>query len=88
MTLIQEQGLPSSERMLERLRWRSRRGLLEMDLLLQRFLERHLATLTAGELVRYGEVLQLDDNGLLDRVLGKIPCEPEWKSLLKMIGDT
>ncbi len=88
MTMVLEQGIPSSERMLERLRWRSRRGLLEMDLLLQRFLERHLGTLTPGELARYGEVLQLDDNGLLDRVLGRIPCEPEWVALLEKIGDT
>ncbi|KXW58965.1 succinate dehydrogenase assembly factor 2 [Ferrovum myxofaciens] len=88
MTRIQEQGSASSERMLERLRWRSRRGLLEMDLLLQRFLEHHLVTLTSGELDQYGEVLQLDDNGLLDRVLGRIPCEPEWVALLEKIGET
>ncbi|MDE1990165.1 MAG: succinate dehydrogenase assembly factor 2 [Betaproteobacteria bacterium] len=55
----------------ERLRWRSRRGLLEMDLILQRFLDRHLATLSAEDTRAYDALLDLPDNDFLDLVMGR-----------------
>ena len=39
----------------ERIRWRSRRGLLEMDIILNRFLEQHLTHLTEGEIKSFDE---------------------------------
>lgn len=56
---------------LERLRWRSRRGLLEMDLVLTRFLERHLYQLDEQQLQAYAELLEESDNQLLDYVNGR-----------------
>jgi succinate dehydrogenase flavin-adding protein (antitoxin of CptAB toxin-antitoxin module) len=53
----------------QRLRWRSRRGLLEMDLILERFLARHLASLGDGELAAYDQLLDLPDNDFLDLVM-------------------
>ena len=35
---------------LDRIRWNCRRGLLELDLILEKFLERHLERLTPDEL--------------------------------------
>lgn len=55
---------------LNRLRWRSRRGLLELDLVLTRFLAKHLEVLTDAELLAYTQLLQGDDNDLLDYVNG------------------
>ena len=54
-----------------KLRWRCRRGLLENDLVLERFFSRHAATLTArqGELLE--ELMQLADNDLLDLLLSR-----------------
>ena len=54
-----------------RLRYRLRRGLLEMDLLLNRFAERHLAGLTIGELAALDRLLDLPDTELLRLVLGQ-----------------
>jgi len=48
-----------------RLRWKCRRGLLELDLILAKFLEKH-----PGE-VRLYELLELPDNDLLDIALGR-----------------
>ena len=48
-----------------RLKWKCRRGLLELDLVLQRYLEKHPAD---GEL---GAFLDLPDNDLLDIVMGR-----------------
>jgi antitoxin CptB len=54
-----------------RLRWRARRGLLENDLLLTRFLDRHEAALTDAEVAGLDRLLDLTDNDLMDLLLGR-----------------
>ncbi|QNM94993.1 FAD assembly factor SdhE [Chitinimonas koreensis] len=54
-----------------RLRWRSRRGLLELDLVFQPFLEHEFDSLSPAELDAYQDLLMLPDNDLLDLVDGK-----------------
>lgn len=56
---------------LGQLRWHSRRGLLELDLLLQRFLEHGFDQLSEDELAVYRRLLDLPDNDLLDLVNGR-----------------
>lgn len=51
-----------------RLAWRCRRGLLELDIVLQRFSEQHLASLNTDELVALDALLDLPDNEFLDVV--------------------
>jgi antitoxin CptB len=60
---------------LRRLRWRARRGLLENDLLIERFLNAHGATLRTAELDALKVLLELPDNDLLDLLLAR--KEPE-----------
>jgi len=70
----------------ERLRWRSRRGLLEMDLILQRFLEQHLTRLSEAEVRAYDALLQLPDNDFLDLAMGrKSPDDTELLPVLEKI---
>jgi antitoxin CptB len=57
------------ERGLSKLRWRCRRGLLENDLLIARFFERHAAGLTVAQADALGELMELADNDLLDLLL-------------------
>ena len=62
---------------LRRLRWRARRGLLENDLLIGRFLDRHGATLDAAQIGALSKLLQLPDHQLLDLLLaGAEPSPP------------
>ena len=56
---------------LERLKWRSRRGLLELDIVFERFWAHEGARLTEGEGRVLEQLLQLPDNDLLDLVMGK-----------------
>jgi len=56
---------------LKRLRWRSRRGLLELDLVLERFLAQGFELLTSSQLDAYRQMLELPDNDFLDAVNGK-----------------
>ncbi|WP_431477272.1 succinate dehydrogenase assembly factor 2 [Massilia eburnea] len=58
-----------------RLRWRARRGLLENDLILTRFLDAHEAGLTDEEVDAFTRLLDLSDNALMDLVLAR--KEPE-----------
>lgn len=52
-----------------RLRWRARRGLLENDLLFERFLDRHQDELDATQAAALQRLLELPDNDLLDLLL-------------------
>ena len=58
-----------------RLRWRARRGLLENDLIITRFLDRFEAELTAVDVSALSLLFQMDDNELLDVLLAR--TEPE-----------
>lgn len=56
---------------LDKIRWHCRRGLLELDLVLEKFNERHLPGLAPGQLDSYRELLEFPDNDLLDLVMGR-----------------
>lgn len=60
-----------------RLRWRSRRGLLENDLILTRFLDAHEETLTDADVATLTQLLELSDNELMDYLLGRKALEGE-----------
>ncbi|HTN66016.1 MAG TPA: succinate dehydrogenase assembly factor 2 [Burkholderiaceae bacterium] len=52
-----------------RLRWRARRGLLENDLILTRFLDAHEAELSDHEVDAFTRLLELPDSELMDFLL-------------------
>ena len=54
-----------------RLRWRARRGLLENDIIITRYLDRQEAGLTAAEVLALEALLDLPDNELLDLLLAR-----------------
>ena len=56
---------------LNRLKWRCRRGLLENDLLIERFFRRHGATLTVSQAQGLARLMDLPDNDLLDLLLSR-----------------
>lgn len=53
------------------LRWRCRRGMLELDLLLNNFVEMEYNNLTDVETVLFLALLDYQDQALLDLLLGK-----------------
>jgi antitoxin CptB len=68
---------PLSERALSKLRWRTRRGLLENDLFIERFFARYDADLTVGHARGMYALMDLADNDLLDLFLKRKPLSPE-----------
>jgi antitoxin CptB len=59
------------ERVLSKLRWRCRRGLLENDIFIERFFSRFAATLTVKQVQGLNVLMDLSDSDLLDLHLGR-----------------
>jgi len=55
----------------DKLKWKCRRGLLELDLVLERFLRRGAGELEEAQLARLDRLLDLPDNDLWDIVSGR-----------------
>lgn len=75
-----------------RLRWRARRGLLENDLIITRFLDAHEARLTDEEVDALTLLMELADNELMDLLLRrKEPSDaidlPHVRALLERMRD-
>lgn len=60
-----------------RLRWRARRGLLENDLILTRFLDAHEENLSDEEVDAFSRLMELSDNTLMDLLMAKKQPEAE-----------
>ena len=56
---------------LERVRWRARRGLLELDIVLGHFIEVYYANLTEAEREAFEALLDMPDTHLWDMISGK-----------------
>jgi antitoxin CptB len=75
-----------------RLRWRARRGLLENDLIVTRFLDAHEASLTDEEVDAFSRLMELADNELMDLLLARKepedePDQPHVRALLARLRD-
>lgn len=70
---------------LERVRWRCRRGLLELDIVLGRFVEHHFAELDEAGRKAFDTLLEMPDNPLWDMIAGKQEAAEELQALLEKI---
>ncbi len=55
----------------ERARWRCRRGLLELDIVLQRFMDQYYRQLDQHGLEQFERLLSLPDNDLWDLITAR-----------------
>ena len=67
---------------LERVRWRCRRGLMELEIILDRFLSEHYATLSEVEHAAFNELLTYQDADLWSLVSAETDEPGEIKSRL------
>ena len=66
--------------------FRSRRGLQELDILLKRFLEKHLPNLEESSLKELIEILDMEDNDLADLLIYKTETPKDaHKAIIKKI---
>ena len=70
----------------DRTRWRCRRGMLELDLVLDAFMERHFAGLDSARREAFGRLLDLSDPELLDLVMGREEgASPDDREVLALV---
>ncbi|KND59860.1 YgfY [Candidatus Burkholderia verschuerenii] len=73
-----------------RLRWRARRGLLENDLIFERFFSKYEQQLSDADVAALTRLLELSDNELMDLLLARTEPEgdlatPDVVRLLQML---
>lgn len=81
------------EKALHLLHWRSRRGLLENDLFIEKFFEKHGPSLNYSQGEAMTTLMNLADNDLLDLVLRRKELEeaietPALKEVLEMLRNS
>jgi antitoxin CptB len=69
-----------------RLRWRCRRGMRELDAVLQSFAESSLATLDRADLARFERILELPDPELFAYLTGRnAPADLDIARLIERV---
>ncbi|MEX3581972.1 MAG: succinate dehydrogenase assembly factor 2 [Burkholderia sp.] len=87
---MSEQSHQSDPHRRARLRWRARRGLLENDLIIERFFSRYEHDLTDTDVGTLTRLLELTDNDLMDLLFARREPEadlagPDVYRLLEML---
>lgn len=75
------------ENRLKRMRMRSmRRGIKEMDIILVRYVDDHLADMDSAKLDLYDALLNENDQDLYQWVTGQMPAPERFSALIKDIS--
>ena len=78
--------MSAEDRLRERIRWHCRRGMLELDLVLNRFVDRHFERLSPRELDALRALLMRTDPELLDLVMARADAvEPVEREVLALV---
>ena len=70
---------------LDRIRWQCRRGMLELDLVLNRFVEQDLAGLAPAELETFRQLLEEPDPRLLGWVMAQETAPAPYAALVQRL---
>ena len=73
----------------ERVRWRCRRGMLELDIILQRFMDKHYRHLSSEEKLQFDKLLTLADNDLWDLICTREGfVDADQRTVLKLLQES
>ncbi|MBU6470814.1 MAG: succinate dehydrogenase assembly factor 2 [Gammaproteobacteria bacterium] len=74
---------------ISRLRWQCRRGMKELDVLLERFLQEHFSHAPATEQQAFADLLCLPDPVLLSYIMGReLPGNQEQRRVIASLRRT
>ena len=71
---------------LKKLRWKSRKGIRELDILLQRFLQLEYENLTQIHKEIFEELLDLETYDLLNAITGKSSYNTKYEPIIKKLS--
>ncbi len=69
----------------QKLRWRCRRGMKELDVLLEQFLRDRFDALTPAQLTQFSHLLETEDNQLWDILNGRCQADVDFEQLIDII---
>ncbi len=73
----------AGEDRVKKLRWKARRGMKELDVLLEAFFDRQAESLTAGGWPQLEDLLAQEDDVLFDWISGRnLPPDPDMLTLI------
>ena len=71
---------------LNKLRWKSRKGIRELDILLQNYLATHYSSLDSLDKKLFEEILEIDTYDLLNAISGKSSYNEKYESIITQLS--
>lgn len=71
---------------LNKLRWKSRKGIRELDILLQNFLDTHYSSLDSLDKKLFEEILEIDTYDLLNAISGKSSYNDKYETIITQLS--
>ena len=71
---------------LNKLRWKSRKGIRELDILLQNYLDIHYSSLDSLDKKLFEEILEIDTYDLLNAISGKSSYNKKYESIITQLS--
>ena len=71
---------------LNKLRWKSRKGIRELDILLQNYLDTHYSSLGSLDKKLFEEILEIDTYDLLNAISGKSSYNEKYESIITQLS--
>ena len=69
-----------------KLRWKSRKGIRELDILLQNYLDTHYSSLNSLDKKLFEEILEIDTYDLLNAISGKSSYNEKYESIITQLS--
>ena len=69
-----------------KLRWKSRKGIRELDILLQNYLDTHYSNLDSVDKKLFEEILEIDTYDLLNAISGKSSYNEKYESIITQLS--
>ena len=71
---------------LNKLRWKSRKGIRELDILLQNYIETHYSSLDSLDKKLFEEILEIDTYDLLNAISGKSSYNEKYETIITQLS--
>ena len=71
---------------LNKLRWKSRKGIRELDILLQHYIATHYSSLDSLDKKLFEEILEIDTYDLLNAISGKSSYNEKYESIITQLS--
>ena len=71
---------------LNKLRWKTRKGIRELDILLQNYLDTHYSSLDSLDKKLFEEILEIDTYDLLNAISGKSSYNDKYETIITQLS--